>query len=285
MKWNLPKQNLSMPSSLYGQTNGNLQPHLLTKIGVGSAEMERTAARSFVAMFAEARRLGFNIKQVGDYRSFQEQLSLFLSRYEPVSFAVYSVTKSSNRKKWDDAGKFGHSSKFWRKRQNPNGSFPATAATPGSSNHGWGLALDIAEEYDADTAPDPIRATFVNWLIGNASRYGISAELDSEPWHWRYVAGDNIPKATLEFENASGVGVEQKPLPPSGGGLVFLYPGEPLKQGSSGIAVKLVQAVVGAKPDGDFGPATHRRVVAWQVAKGLRADGVVEATTWGAMFG
>lgn len=285
MSWKLPKHNLSMPTTLYGQTNGNLPPHLLEKIGVGSALMEKTAARSFKAMFAEARKSGFDIRHVGDYRSFQAQLNLFLSRYEPVSVAVYSMTKSANRKKWDSAKNFGYGSEFWRKKQNANGSYPATAASPGTSNHGWGLALDIAEEYDSDSAPDPIRAAFVNWLIGNAHRFGISAELDSEPWHWRYVAGDKIPQATLQFENATGVFVEQNPLPPSAGGMVFSYPGEPVKLGSSGIAVKLVQAVVGATPDGDFGAVTHRRVVAWQVAKGLKADGVVDAVTWKAMFG
>jgi LAS superfamily LD-carboxypeptidase LdcB len=145
----LPKTPMVFPSTLHGQTNGNLPAHLLVKIGVGSALMEKTAARSFIAMFDEARKVGFNIKHVGHYRSFQEQLNLFLSRYEPVSLAIYVATSSSNRKKWDEALKYGHGSVYWRKRL-INGRYPATAATPGQSNHGWGLALDIAEEYDSD---------------------------------------------------------------------------------------------------------------------------------------
>jgi peptidoglycan hydrolase-like protein with peptidoglycan-binding domain len=69
-----------------------------------------------------------------------------------------------------------------------------------------------------------------------------------------------------------------------GGGLVFAYPGQPVKIGSKGPAVALVQAIVGAKPDGDFGPATDRLVKAWQTQNGLKADGVVGPVTWDKMF-
>ena len=285
MGWSLPKARLVMPTSLHGKTNGNLPSSSLTRIGVGSALMEATAARSFIAMFAEARKVGFDIKHVGDYRSFQQQLNLFTSRYQPASLAEYGLTPSSRRKKWDEAKKYGFDSVYWVKKKVGN-SYPATAATPGASNHGWGLALDIAEEYDSDTAPDPIRAVFVTWLINNAHRFGISAELDSEPWHWRYVAGDNIPQATLEFENGSGLTIVPAPQPaPTTSALDFKYPGKPLKLGSKGVAVQLVQHVVGAKPDGDFGAATHRRVQSWQASNGILADGVVGQVTWRKMFG
>lgn len=280
----LPKLPMSFPSTLHGQTNGSLPPHLLKKIGVGSALMEITAARSFMAMFAEARSLGFNIKHVGHYRSFKEQLNLFVSRYEPVSFAAYSATPSSRRKKWEDASKYGYGSSYWVKRL-VNGRYPATASTPGNSNHGWGLALDIAEEYDSDSAPDPIRNVFVNWLIGNAHRFGISAELDSEPWHWRYVAGDDIPQETLKFEGNFSLPVETHQPKPEGSSLRFDYPGSPLQLGSKGVAVQLVQYVVGATQDGDFGHVTSGRVVAWQTKNGLPATGIVDATTWSKMFG
>jgi peptidoglycan hydrolase-like protein with peptidoglycan-binding domain len=68
--------------------------------------------------------------------------------------------------------------------------------------------------------------------------------------------------------------------------LTFTYPGSPVKKGSKGDAVKLVQAIVGANPqDGDFGPGTEGKVKAWQTANGLTADGVIGPVTWKKMFG
>lgn len=279
MSRKLPIAPMTLPSTLRGVENGKLPADLLAKIGVGTARMEKTAARAFIAMFADARKAGFDIRHVGDYRPFDQQLNLFLSRYEPASLASYTATPASRRKKWDSAQKYGYNSVYWVKKK-INGSYPATAATPGNSNHGWGLALDIAEEYDKDTAPDPIRQVFVDWLIGNAHRYGVSAELDSEPWHWRYVAGDHVPEAVLAYERGG-----KPPVPGNGSSIGFEFPGVNLARGSKGPAVKMVQSVVGAKQDGDFGPATERRVVAWQIANELEGTGVIDRKTWKAMFG
>lgn len=193
----LPISPVKMPSTLTGQSNGMLPSSILDLIGVGTARMETTAARAFRAMFAHARHdLGVVIKHVGDYRTFSEQLNLFLSRYKPVSYSVYASTSSAHRKIWREASNFGYVSIYWIKKDERF----ATAAVPGASNHGWGLALDVAQEYDGDSNADPITSLFVNWLIANASRYGVSAELQSEPWHWRYFAGDNIPAAVLAYE-------------------------------------------------------------------------------------
>jgi peptidoglycan hydrolase-like protein with peptidoglycan-binding domain len=209
-------------------------------------------------------------------------MNLFLSRYQEASQSTYNSTAGAHRKVWNDAPKNGYNSIYWVKKL-VNGRYPATAATPGNSNHGIGLALDLAEEYDTDSAPDPIRSQWVQWLVNNASRYGISAELQSEPWHWRYVAGDAIPKAVLDFERSGGVLSTSQPVP--GPALVFAFPGTSLKVGSTGDAVKLIQAVVGATPDGNYGSVTARRVRDWQARNGLLADGVVGAVTWKKMFG
>jgi hypothetical protein len=75
----------------------------------------------------------------------------------------------------------------------------ATAAVPGTSNHGLGLALDIALGTSPANASS-VTPKAVDWLIANAATYGFSAELQSEAWHWRYVTGDTIPQAVLDFE-------------------------------------------------------------------------------------
>ncbi|CAB4145407.1 Peptidoglycan binding-like [uncultured Caudovirales phage] len=65
----------------------------------------------------------------------------------------------------------------------------------------------------------------------------------------------------------------------------FKYPGEVVKVGSKGDSVKLIQAIVGAKADGDFGAKTSQAVKVWQKSKGVKADGVVDETCWQTMFG
>jgi peptidoglycan hydrolase-like protein with peptidoglycan-binding domain len=62
------------------------------------------------------------------------------------------------------------------------------------------------------------------------------------------------------------------------------FPGD-LDVGSKGASVKLVQAKVGAKADGDFGPGTGAKVSAWREANGLGKGTKVGPKTWKAMFG
>ncbi len=49
-------------------------------------------------------------------------------------------------------------------------------ATPGTSNHGWGLAVD------ADvTAPQTL-----DWMRANAYKFGFVEAVPREPWHWEF---------------------------------------------------------------------------------------------------
>jgi putative chitinase len=54
---------------------------------------------------------------------------------------------------------------------------------------------------------------------------------------------------------------------------------ETLRRGSSGEAVKKVQAKLGLTADGDFGPGTEAALKKWQSANGLAADGVAGPKT------
>ncbi|HEY0400642.1 MAG TPA: D-alanyl-D-alanine carboxypeptidase family protein [Blastococcus sp.] len=68
------------------------------------------------------------------------------------------------------------------------GQKPTLAAVPGTSNHGWGLAVDLCGGIESyGTAP-------YNWLKANAGRFGFLhpdwAEPGNgreEPWHWEYA--------------------------------------------------------------------------------------------------
>ncbi|MEP6461924.1 MAG: M15 family metallopeptidase [Frankiaceae bacterium] len=67
---------------------------------------------------------------------------------------------------------------------------PSLAAVPGTSNHGWGLAVDLCGGLQsAGSAQD-------RWMHANAGRFGWAhpkwAEPGGsrpEPWHWEYVGG------------------------------------------------------------------------------------------------
>jgi murein L,D-transpeptidase YcbB/YkuD len=186
------------------------------------------------------------------YRSYDQQLSVFHRRYTPTYDPNVNVTT--------DTRTFNGAT--WYKRKGV-----AAVATPGKSNHGWGLAVDVSGSSGARLA----------WMLANAQRFGFSWESQDEAWHVRYVAGDTVPAVVLEFEKSGAV-------PPAAKPPVHPYPGSPVKLGSRGESVKLVQRVVGAQVDGDFGPKTDAAVRAWQSARKLKADGVVGPVTWAAMF-
>ena len=58
-----------------------------------------------------------------------------------------------------------------------------------------------------------------------------------------------------------------------------------LKLGSTGKDVVKLQAKLGIKNDGDFGPGTEKAVKSWQQVNGLTADGIVGDSTWAKLFG
>ena len=72
---------------------------------------------------------------------------------------------------------------------------PRLAATPGRSNHGWGLAFDLS-----DNGRGIQRGSAVHrWLVANAPRFGIYGPLASpfEIWHWEYRGGGASAPATV----------------------------------------------------------------------------------------
>lgn len=203
----LPKPPVVLPSDLVGVPNGRLPAGLLTPAGIPGNDwaMHHLASRGMRAMVAAMGRAGFAVRATGTYRTWDRQLQLFIARYEPCSYATWLATPTTRRKRWPAATTLGYSSQWWRKRL-INGSYPATAAVPGTSNHGLGLAVDFAQELDGDPAPESVSTGMVQWLVANAATYGYGAELDSEPWHWRYWAGDRLPAAVIEFERGDVLG-------------------------------------------------------------------------------
>lgn len=111
----------------------------------------------------------------GAYRTLNQQINLFFQRYEtpPVP---------------------GRPTRTYLGRTYSLKAGMASAATPGTSNHGFGAAVDL--EVIADKGPP--RGVYGSgaweWLLANAIPYGLSWELQDEPWHLRLVAIVPNPK-------------------------------------------------------------------------------------------
>ena len=184
-----PIAPVQMPADLVGKTNGKLAvTDLLSNVGP-RGDLHHLAARAWLALVDAAGKQGLPLTYTygGTFRSYAEQEALFRSRYEPGG-------TGGGCKNWNGVQWCKKSAKL------------ATAATPGSSNHGWGLAVDSAFDTDPSDGlgPDDAAAIVAHpqwpWLLANAARFGWSWELQSEPWHLRYVTGDTIPQAVLDFE-------------------------------------------------------------------------------------
>jgi hypothetical protein len=175
----LPVRPITFPAVLNGQSNGKLPASVLTTIvmpGGGVALVLTQCAPKWQALLAAAAEAGYRLCQDGDYRTYDEQVALLKARYRVVTSGAYDIS-------WDG--------KHWRHVSG------ATVARPGDSNHGWGLALDLCMP-----GGKSVTTAAVNWLCAHAEDFGISAELQSEPWHWRPYDGDRETTAVLAYEQA-----------------------------------------------------------------------------------
>lgn len=286
-----PTAPVVLPSDLISAPNGRLPEANLTTVtfvGRGNAQLHRQAARAWKALVAAvltATGVQLTITSLADaYRSYARQLSGFLTRYEPCSLAVYLITPKDRRRKFAYNG-----STYWRLRRNADGTYPAAMAVPATSNHGWGLALDVAVYIDGQ-----VKALYGSkawsYVLANAGRYGFTWESQKEPWHIRYILGDETPQAVLDYEGP----LTLPPFHPERGEF-GLYPFvkdmgffDVLRLGSTGDHVRYLQGVLNLKAGncpvtGQMDAHTVSRVKDLQRLFRLTVDGIVGPQTWGAV--
>jgi len=119
--------------------------------------------------------------------------------------------------------------------------------------------------------------------------------LESACWYWNsrkinLACDENDIVKMTKLVNGGTIGLEdrrshyEKALAVLGGAVpapitnAASIPGV-LKKGSTGEAVKRMQAELGLEDDGVFGPGTEVAVKKWQAANGLAADGIVGPKT------
>jgi zinc D-Ala-D-Ala carboxypeptidase len=125
------------PAELQAYGNGRIPEDALTPLGIGQHRMWQPAAESFHALMAEAQAAGVSIGVTDSYRSFDQQVDL------------------AKRKGLYSQG--------------------GLAAKPGTSNHGWGLSLDLKLDAKAQ-----------DWMRANGPRFGFVEDVPREPWHWTF---------------------------------------------------------------------------------------------------
>lgn len=164
----LPVRKFVLPQGLKGQENGKLSPDLLVAIRP-SGFLYKTAAASYHAMKKAAKDDGIALKPTSAfdaYRPYSVQEAVFLQRYTKTPLPGRPT------RTWNGA--------TWYLKPGL-----APLASPGTSNHGWACACDIWNVGQNGR---------LEWLLANAERFGWSWEVQSEPWHIRYVLGDRLPE-------------------------------------------------------------------------------------------
>lgn len=125
------------PAELVAYGNGRVPRAALAEIGVGSHRMWAPAAAAFQQMTADAAAAGVPIGVTDSYRSYDQQVDL-----------------AERKGLYSEGG---------------------LAADPGTSDHGWGLSLDLDLNSRAQA-----------WMRANAGRYGFVEDVPREPWHWTF---------------------------------------------------------------------------------------------------
>jgi D-alanyl-D-alanine carboxypeptidase len=172
------------------QENGRLDDSVLVTIKDSNTvrgfdmTFNKVAARAWVAMSRAAREAGHDLfptdKGAGTYRTFANQVTGFKLHYTREHLEGRPTKEFPPGTKW-----------FLKPGMVP-------AATPGTSNHGLGLAIDVAF---LENSPRPSDERSI-WVLDNYERFGFSHEFHdkTDPRHIRYFAGDHIPDAVRDTD-------------------------------------------------------------------------------------
>lgn len=126
-----------VPTDLAMYDNGKIPAQALAPIGTTGHSMWAPAAANFEKLLADAKADGVDIGINDSYRTYERQLELV-----------------------DRLGLYNEG---------------GLAAVPGTSNHGWGRAVDLRLDGEALT-----------WMRANGEKYGFVEDTPRETWHWAY---------------------------------------------------------------------------------------------------
>lgn len=264
--------SVKRPTATKRFANGKIPSEHLVGCGLrngpGGSEfvMVEPAASAMRALVAAASGDGIQLATNGTWRSYQQQVDLFTQRFS-------RSPRGGKSKKWDGLA-------WW-----PKPGFKVwSAATPGTSNHGKGLAADLTRR----AWNVPITDTELRWLAANGPGFGFWNTVKGEPFHWTYCLVDDVPTGVDRPTDGSGTAHAADWDSISNLDKEFStveYPGA-IRRGAKGQAVKALQwklNVAGYRidVDGTFGKNTETAVKEFELKNGLTGDGVVDVVLWG----
>lgn len=126
-----------VPPELAKYGNGRIPTSELATIGIGEHRLWSPAADAFTAMRSAASAAGVTIGVTDSYRSYDQQVDL------------------ARRKGLYKDGGLG--------------------AVPGTSEHGWGRAVDV-----------DVNGAGQTWMRAHAGEFGFVEDTPREPWHWGF---------------------------------------------------------------------------------------------------
>lgn len=171
-----PERSVIKPTQIKGMQNGRLADDVLKPCGIRSFVMVEPAARAMREMRNLAWAQGIRLSATGTYRTYKAQVALFERRYQNTPSYPGARHEVWNGKDW------------WLRKG------VAGAAVPGTSNHGWALAVDFARRNKAGKLV-VLDGVTLEWLADHGPKYGYYNTVQSENWHWCYVLGDKLPPA------------------------------------------------------------------------------------------
>jgi LAS superfamily LD-carboxypeptidase LdcB len=126
-----------IPTELAAYGNGRIPSSALQQVGTTGQRLWEPAAQQLTRLIQDARRAGVDIGITDSYRSYEAQVDV------------------ARRKGLYSQG--------------------GLAAVPGTSDHGWGTAVDL----DLD-------AKAQGWMRSQGPAYGFHEDTLREPWHWGF---------------------------------------------------------------------------------------------------
>lgn len=132
------------PVDLVGYGNGRIPTSALRPVARTGHLLSAPASVAFEELLAAAATAGVRVGITDSYRTYDQQVDLVRRK------GLYA-----------EGG---------------------LAALPGTSDHGWGLAVDL----DLDPAAQA-------WMRANAGTYAFVEDVPREPWHWTYTP-DHSPR-------------------------------------------------------------------------------------------